>query len=148
MKKTPREALEVGDIYYFTGKACVNGHISKRLTLGGKCVECREQMRFMRKQKHVGFMKVYNKNMNDKTRKTAGNAFQKWSEKDIKMVTEKDQHGHYVIKQLDASLKTGRSLASIRNVRARYRRPVAELSECGRITPCGRERCQCKSKKG
>lgn len=36
---TRAEAQRTNSIYYFTGKPCVNGHISKRLTKGG-CYEC------------------------------------------------------------------------------------------------------------
>jgi 5-methylcytosine-specific restriction endonuclease McrA len=33
-------AKELNARYYFTGKACKNGHVGKRLTKSGKCVEC------------------------------------------------------------------------------------------------------------
>lgn len=36
---TRSAAFNSGSAYYFTGKPCVNGHISKRLTKGG-CYEC------------------------------------------------------------------------------------------------------------
>jgi hypothetical protein len=34
------EAKLRGDAHYFTGQSCKNGHISKRLTSNGSCMEC------------------------------------------------------------------------------------------------------------
>lgn len=36
-----REAIKHGEIRYFTGEACVNGHISLREVNGRRCIECR-----------------------------------------------------------------------------------------------------------
>lgn len=35
-----KQAKEQGLKYYFTGKKCVNGHISKRRTVKGDCLQC------------------------------------------------------------------------------------------------------------
>lgn len=35
-----KEAKEQGLKYYFTGKECLNGHISKRRTVRGDCLQC------------------------------------------------------------------------------------------------------------
>lgn len=40
--KTRAEAKAIGSKYYFTGKACKNGHVSIRETKGS-CVECRKK---------------------------------------------------------------------------------------------------------
>jgi hypothetical protein len=42
MEKIGRsEAIEKGLARYFTGKPCVNGHISERLSASAKCIECK-----------------------------------------------------------------------------------------------------------
>jgi hypothetical protein len=41
MKPRRKEAIEAGDQYYFTGKECQYGHISKRQTADGSCYACR-----------------------------------------------------------------------------------------------------------
>lgn len=45
MKRTRKEAIEAGDEFYYTGKPCKNGHIAKRRTLHGNCVECQAEYR-------------------------------------------------------------------------------------------------------
>lgn len=37
---TREEARNIGSKYYFTGRPCNHGHISKRLTSNGSCFEC------------------------------------------------------------------------------------------------------------
>jgi 5-methylcytosine-specific restriction endonuclease McrA len=37
---TAKEAQAAGDIFYFSGSTCKYGHISKRYTRSGECVEC------------------------------------------------------------------------------------------------------------
>lgn len=37
---TRKEGKELGSKYYFTGKECKRGHLSKRLVSNGCCVEC------------------------------------------------------------------------------------------------------------
>ncbi len=41
MRKLRSEAIKHGDQYYKTGSLCVRGHLSKRLTLDGSCIQCR-----------------------------------------------------------------------------------------------------------
>jgi hypothetical protein len=41
MKKTRREAIKSGEMYYKTNKPCKYGHYSKRITYDGSCYECR-----------------------------------------------------------------------------------------------------------
>lgn len=40
LKSRFMEARKAGDKYYFTGKPCKKGHVSKRLTSNGKCCIC------------------------------------------------------------------------------------------------------------
>jgi hypothetical protein len=35
-----KEAVLLGEKYYFTGKPCKKGHIAKRITVNGYCTEC------------------------------------------------------------------------------------------------------------
>lgn len=39
-KITRKEALSKNIKFYFTGKPCINGHISKRYSKSGKCYKC------------------------------------------------------------------------------------------------------------
>ena len=49
LPKSYTEARSVGSIHYFTGKTCKNGHVAKRTTSNGSCVECtNEKMRHLR----------------------------------------------------------------------------------------------------
>lgn len=47
LPKTKREAKQIGTQYYFTGKACVNNHLSKRLTSTGACIICEKARKRM-----------------------------------------------------------------------------------------------------
>lgn len=38
---TRKEAKELDLQYYFTGVACINGHVAKRLTRNSTCIECK-----------------------------------------------------------------------------------------------------------
>lgn len=40
--KSREEAKQNGEIYYFNGKPCVHGHIAKRRTRTGYCMECQD----------------------------------------------------------------------------------------------------------
>jgi len=40
LPRTRAEAQEIGSLYYFTGKPCSHGHLSKRYTNSIGCVEC------------------------------------------------------------------------------------------------------------
>lgn len=41
MKNTRKLAIEARERFYFTGKPCLNGCLSKRDTIDGSCYECR-----------------------------------------------------------------------------------------------------------
>lgn len=42
METKRSKAIEKGDMYYDTGKECKYGHLSKRMTVDGSCMKCRE----------------------------------------------------------------------------------------------------------
>jgi len=41
MKDTRKKAIKSGEMYYYTGKPCIVGHVSKRTTVDGSCYQCR-----------------------------------------------------------------------------------------------------------
>ncbi len=41
MKTTRQDAIAAKEKWYKTGKSCLYGHFSKRLTKDGSCYECR-----------------------------------------------------------------------------------------------------------
>lgn len=41
MHKIRAKAIVAGDKFYNTGKKCLNGHKSNRLTVDGSCYQCR-----------------------------------------------------------------------------------------------------------
>lgn len=41
MEKIDRfTAMDLGNIYYYTGKPCKHGHVSKRLVVNASCYQC------------------------------------------------------------------------------------------------------------
>lgn len=43
---TPRTAAQkAGELFFFTGKACIRGHLSKRYTRSGICLECAVELK-------------------------------------------------------------------------------------------------------
>lgn len=60
MKTTRDEAIEAGDVRYYTGKPCIRGHIAPRYTTNTLCVACdaarqKERMAYiMSKREKVG----------------------------------------------------------------------------------------------
>lgn len=53
------EAKEKGLKYYFTGKACKHGHMSKRLVVSYKCVQCDEEYRVEYRDNNQEYFKNY-----------------------------------------------------------------------------------------
>jgi len=41
MENKRSKAIEAGEMYYNTGKECLRGHRSNRMTIDGSCMECR-----------------------------------------------------------------------------------------------------------
>jgi hypothetical protein len=41
MKNNRKEAIKSHDKWYYTGKPCKHGHLSKRMVMDGSCYECR-----------------------------------------------------------------------------------------------------------
>lgn len=52
-KPSKKEAVAAGDLFYFTGKPCVNGHVAKRYARGGMCYECLKMHRDASKEKNT-----------------------------------------------------------------------------------------------
>ena len=54
MKKTRLEALAAREKFFYTGKACKNGHLSKRATKTGVCCQCNIEYQKKYKEKFEG----------------------------------------------------------------------------------------------
>ena len=85
------EAYRLGEKYYFTGKECKYGHIYKRNT-SGNCVECLNTIHLKLRASSVKNYKKYN----HKSWDNASNTYQRWTIKDINLITEKDSNGDYI----------------------------------------------------
>ena len=71
-----------GDIYYFTGIPCVNGHVANRYTKSGACVECQKDHR----QQHEN---LYGKSQRRMKYKNGG--YDKWKYKNLSDA-QKEKH--------------------------------------------------------
>ncbi len=49
LKEKRSDAKSAGDLHYFTGRPCKNGHIEKRLTSTGGCLACYREMQAKRR---------------------------------------------------------------------------------------------------
>lgn len=69
---TRAEALRIGSKYYFTGKPCKNGHISKRTSNSGRsCFECAKERRKKSRAKNPEIWRQYNKKSNSGEKRKA-----------------------------------------------------------------------------
>lgn len=53
------KARTENEAYYFTGKSCKHGHISKRFTLNGRCVDCENIFKLKNKGKYKERIRNY-----------------------------------------------------------------------------------------
>jgi len=52
------KAKLLGEVHYFTGKACKNGHIDKRAVINGACLSCaKEKMTALRAKRNIEKLK-------------------------------------------------------------------------------------------
>lgn len=65
---TRRSAVNTGSMFYLTGKPCVKGHLAKRRTKTGQCVECARELTNAWKTKNSERVKQYEKIRNLLTR--------------------------------------------------------------------------------
>lgn len=65
LPRTRREAYEAGSRHYFTGKPCKHGHIDKRFTKTGACVECARDavIKYRSEPKHKGSKETFGSEM-------------------------------------------------------------------------------------
>ncbi len=52
-KSSKKGAVAAGDLFYFTGTLCANGHLSKRYSRGGMCFDCLKMHRDANKEKNT-----------------------------------------------------------------------------------------------
>ena len=67
-KTTRKEAKINNDLYYFTGKPCKHGHVSKRFTSCGACVGCLTVYRKSDPERELKRVTAYNKKHPKKAR--------------------------------------------------------------------------------
>lgn len=60
MLQTRKAALQNNDTQYFTGKACVKGHIANRRTKTGECISCRAEFLVQWRAKNPSKVKEHN----------------------------------------------------------------------------------------
>lgn len=68
LPRSMAEAIRLGSSFYFTGKPCKNGHVSKR-RVRGACHECNESLRHTEAQKAKRRLTTANWNKVNKHRK-------------------------------------------------------------------------------
>lgn len=71
MKNKRKLALEAGDVYYFTGKACKKGHIAPKRAVNGFCTECEKEKNNREDRKQ--YMTEYANKNRQKIRSIASN---------------------------------------------------------------------------
>ena len=120
-------AYEYGEIHYFTSKSCKHGHISKRYTASGNCVECfntiHRQARLECQVTGVSkkCKKRWGREVNKKTNEKAKKSKQSWAVKDLKIALAKDEKGQYLKTQQEAAYLLHRSYRSVNNIRWKYK---------------------------
>lgn len=72
MSSLRQKAREAGEKYYFTGKPCPKGHVSKRSVAKGVCYECQIQSgsnwKTSNREKCIEYQKFWYLNRNDKAK--------------------------------------------------------------------------------
>lgn len=121
---TQKEAKENGHKYYFTGKPCKHGHISKRSVTSGNCLECRKTIhkeaiaKYRRCRAYtIDFAK--RNRFNDETIKTATNHRQAWTIDEINILMAKEGD-KYVYTERELTRLLGRSYRGVMRSRNRY----------------------------
>lgn len=56
MPVSRKEAMEIGSLYYFTGKPCTKGHVADRRTCNAHCIDCDKARYPERRRSNVGAM--------------------------------------------------------------------------------------------
>jgi len=102
LPRTRKEARETGSNKYFTGKRCVNDHLSERYTINSACIECRREYDKRRgpdHYQHTAKWKEYQREYHKKYRLTDRGAAikaaagERWREKQkIKKILK--EHGN------------------------------------------------------
>ncbi len=75
-------AYKKGDMYYFTGRGCKRGHIAKRRTTNGSCIECERENDRKRIRPITYYKSKYRENR-ERYRRYRKTAYNKYREKRI-----------------------------------------------------------------
>ena len=78
-KNEHHEALTKGEMYYFTGKPCKNGHISFRYTSSKGCISCHSEKNYA--QVRTEKAKIYANNYRKQNKEKIHNFRKEWLEK-------------------------------------------------------------------
>jgi len=65
-KNTRKAARDAGDLYYFTGNLCKNGHIAKRFSSCSVCIDCAQTRRESNRKKESMRVAEYHRRNPDK----------------------------------------------------------------------------------
>ena len=117
-------AHKQGESHYFTNKPCKYGHISKRYTASGNCVECFNTVHRQARsecQSTKRCKKKWSQEVNKKTNDKAKNSRQSWTLKDLKIALAKDEKGQYLKTQQEVAYLLHRSHRSVNNIRWKYK---------------------------
>ena len=83
-EKLPRsraEAKAIGSKHYFTGKPCINGHLERRVTKYGTCMECSRQRSRQFKAKHPEKKKAWDRRYAGQNKDKIAANMQRWLER-------------------------------------------------------------------
>ena len=79
-----KEAKIAGEKYYFTGRACVRGHVSKRFSSNGWCYDCAKsdvrEAAAKRREDNPDAVRSYDKNWRESNRDRVRQLRAKWAE--------------------------------------------------------------------
>jgi len=87
-----KSARDAGEIYYFTGIPCKNGHIEKRTVARGQCVQCKNEINSKNRDKkkdserHIRNKEINNLKARERYWKTRENSLSKhreWTAKNL-----------------------------------------------------------------
>lgn len=92
MKELPnkrKEALIKGSSWYYTGKPCVNGHVTKRLASNGYCYECSKCHASNWRVNNLEHLQEYERRVWQANKEKKREQFRDWTEKNRAKLTAK-----------------------------------------------------------
>lgn len=87
LPRTRKEGLEVGSKWYFTGKPCKRGHISKRYASAG-CLECHKKEKRKWKRDNPEKVSQYAREYYERNKEKITRAALKWQQDNLEKVAQ------------------------------------------------------------